>query len=272
MTYCSKCGRQLGETTNFCPSCGTRVESKVTSRETHQSFKVTDAPRVVVGNRIPGSIEINAGNSDEVVVDFDLKDADYLEWDAFQDGNLINVRCRAKPGTIWPTIGARANISLKVPKQSNLDTECNAGGITLNGVQGRLAADTFAGSIRLVDCDGSIQVGTKTGSIDLDRVNGNVNVRNIAGSINFLGTLSNGESSFKAKVGNIELKLSGESSLSIDASARVGRVNLDSDLKAQKLQSEQYTVGHRVRCELGGGANRLFAETYTGTISIRKAP
>jgi DUF4097 and DUF4098 domain-containing protein YvlB len=270
LQYCSKCGRQLPDNSNFCPFCGATVETR-SSKETHNTFKVSGNQRLVISNKIPGSIEVKSGNPDEVIVDFDLSEAEYLEWSAFQDGNLINVRCKAKPGTYWPAIAARADIKIRTPKQSDVDVECNAGGINLNGIQGRLLSDTLAGSIRLIQCDGSVQVRTKAGSIELDHVNGNVSARNLAGSITFQGTLSNGESSFMAKVGNIDVKLSGEPDLSIDASSRVGRVNLDSDLRPQKVKSEQYTVGHRLRCDIGNGTNRLFLETYTGNIGIRKA-
>ena len=59
---------------------------------THQTFNVSGIPRVIVNNRLPGSIEISGtGSESEVSVDLILHEAQYLDWSITQNGDLIAV-------------------------------------------------------------------------------------------------------------------------------------------------------------------------------------
>ena len=274
MAYCAKCGGLLPEGANFCHLCGTPVLATETKHTTHQTFAVTGVPRLIVRNDCPGSVEVTPNPTPgQIVLDWDLNEPGYLEWNASQNGDVITINCRARPGEFWPAVfslgASRANILLRVPKQVNLDLSCRFGSIEIEGVESTIVADTATGNLTFKNCSGSIDSRTHTGLIDFRNVNGRVTARNSAGSIHFSGSLGgSGESWFRTRAGNIELALTGEPSLSIDASSRVGRVNISPDLNPSQLRSEQYTVGHRISCVLGMGNNRVFAETYTGVISI----
>lgn len=272
MPYCSKCGRELAKDANYCHFCGAPVSVTVTAQPTHQTFAVTGAPRVLISNYLPGSVEVVSHDQNVVDVDFNLKQSDVLEWTATQNENLVTIGCRARRGEYWPAIlgGQRANISVKVPRKSDTDLTCRFGDVSAKGIQGNVLASTSTGGVQIRECDGYVEARTKTGAINLDKVNARVIAENYAGSINYSGTLSSGESSFRTKVGAIELVLSGEPNFAIEAHARVGTVTLAPEFKATKLQSEQYTIGHRVYSSVGLGNVKLFAETYTGTISIRR--
>jgi zinc-ribbon domain len=280
MAFCIKCGTQLAEGAKFCHSCGTPVGTAggaraEPARSIHQTFAVNGTQRVSVRNEVPGSIEITQGAGDQITVDWDLKESGYLDWDASQNGDMITISCRARPGEIWPQIASmgasRANVLVKVPNATNLDLSCRFGEITVEGVKGVLYADTATGNLVFKNCEGVIDSRTHTGHIDFQNVNGKVSARDSAGSIHFLGSLSDGESMFRTKAGNVDLFLSGDPQVTIDASSKVGRVAIAPELKTSQLRSEQYTVGHRVFSVVGSGTNRLIAETYTGTISIQPA-
>ncbi len=272
MAFCARCGKELTPNANFCYFCGASVDGS--PQLTHYSFKVTGTPRIVVNNHSAGSIEVSEGaTQDEVAVDFELRQPDFHECNAVQSENLVTVRCGTARGEFWPAAmaGPRANISVKVPRQvAGLELSCRFGGIGVSGVQGALAAETLTGDIRLRDCEGGfIDARAKAGPIALENVNGRISARVSAGPISYSGCLSPGASWFGTRVGNIELTLLGDLNLAIDASSRVGRVNIDPALSATQFRSEQYIVGHRVSLIVGTGANKLLAETRTGSISIR---
>ena len=274
MAFCAKCGTKLVQGANFCHLCGAPAVAAAATHATHQIFNVTGVPRLIVRNDCPGSIEITQNpTGGQVVLDWDLNEPSYLDWNASQSGDILTVNCRSRPGEFWPAVfslgASRANILLRIPKQANLDLSCRFGSIDVDGVEGTLVCDTATGNLTFKNCSGSIESRTHTGLIDLQNVTGRVSARNSAGSIHFSGSLGgSGESWFRTKAGSIELALFGDPDLSIDATTRVGRVNISPELKPSQLRSEQFTVGHRIVCTVGSGSNRLFAETYTGTISI----
>jgi hypothetical protein len=271
-TFCVRCGKELAPNANFCHYCGVLASSA--PRLTHYSFKAGEAPRIVVSNHCAGSVEV-AQNSveDEVSVDFELRGPDFHDYAAVQSGKLVTVRCRAARGDFWPTLIAapRANITVKVPPVvERLELGCRFGGVSAAGIRGDVAAETLTGDVRLRDCDGgSIYVRTRAGLLALGNVNGRVSARVSAGSISYSGCLSHGESYFRTGVGNIELALQGDLNLTIEASTMVGEVEVDHSMGAAQFRSEPHAVGHRVSLVVGGGVNRLFAETRTGSISIR---
>lgn len=277
MPFCSRCGTQLVSDANFCHSCGAPAVPSAVRRATHSAFSVAGVPRVVVKNTTLGSIEISQSlqkekEKEQVVVDFDVKDHEYIEWKASQNGDLIVANCRVKSGEFWPAVaslrGPRANVAVRVPVNSNLDLAARYGGVSLSGVSGDVNAETITGNISFRDSEGSASAETKTGLVSFVNHKGRISAFNTAGSITYTGTIL-GDSTLKTRAGNVDLSLVGNHDLVIDASSKVGRVNIDPSFNVRNLQSEQYMVGHTVHCTIGEGKHRLALETYTGLISIR---
>jgi len=271
MTFCARCGKELAPNANFCHSCGASVSGA--PGLTHYVFKVTRAPRVVVSNHSVGSVLVSQGAQDEVIVDFDVGQPGYHECSAVQSDNLVTARCRSGRGEFWPIImtGPRADVSVKVPRVvEGLELSCRFGAVSARGVQGPIGAETLTGEIRLNECEGGfIDARAKAGTITLENVNARVWARISAGSISYSGCPLPGESWFRTRVGNVELTLLGDLNQAIEASTRVGEVKIDPAFGATQVRSEPYAVGRRVFFTVGSGANRLFAETRTGSIWIR---
>jgi hypothetical protein len=241
-------------------------------------FSISGTPRVLVNSRSPGAIQIFGSDNNSVEVDVALREESYLDWNVAQTGDSIAVSCQPRAGAfVFPgglsLEGARADFSVKVPRQAVLDLRNRFGEIKVIGVKGSsINAESSVGSIAISDFEGTTQVTTRTGLLSLENVKGKISARNQAGSINYSGNPFFGDSSFNTKVGNIDITLAGDLNLKIDASSKVGVVSIDPSVNGTQDQSEQYGIGSRIHYTVGSGACRLFLETITGTISIHKSP
>lgn len=268
MPYCQHCGAGLSEDANFCPACGTRVLSEYEPVEKHYAFKTSGKPEVIVMNAAPGSVKVKSGSEKEVTVNLDLRVPEDLDCSVLQDGNVITVNCRAKGGFWgWPSYifrtGPKANISVSVPEEADLDLETRAGRVTVDGVRGMIVVESSAGSMNIRNCEGTVKVRTRAGSVNLSDVNGIVTARSSAGKIKFSGDLSDGESWFKTSVGSIDITLQGQPDLTVEASTSLGSVRCIPELSDSRYRRNWYTG------RIGSGKGRLIAETKTGSIKIR---
>lgn len=288
MPYCSKCGAELTADANFCSKCGTPVaKGEVMPATRHQTFKVTGKPKVVIVNRAPGKVDVKAAGEGEVTVDLDLREPDDLEFNTSQEGNTVTVRCRALVHPFrWPGYfasgGPRADITVAVPVETDLDVETSLDQITVMGIKGSVKVETSVarvilenlegivdvdgrtGLIELRSVNGTVNVDSTTGPVTLENVNGTVSVRNTTGPIRFTGSLSNGENWFRTSTGPIDLALTGKSDLAVEAYSRLGRVTCTPELTDARYERGQY-VGR-----IGSGTGKLIAETKTGSITIRQ--
>jgi hypothetical protein len=273
---------------DFCPKCGTPVvaaEAKPTPQ--HQTMKVTGKPKVVIVNRAPGRVHVQSGPQNEVSVDSYLREPEDLDWTVVQDGDVVTVRCRALVHPLrWPRYfasgGPRADVTVSVPKQADLELEAQIDEITVNGVEGTIAAESSVARVIMEDCKGTVRIRGRTGPVELrdvsgtvnvesttgpitlENVNGTVSVRNRTGPIRYSGELSTAENWFRTSTGPVELMLTGTPDLTVEAYSRLGRVTLIPELADGRYMRGQYTG------RIGSGKGRLIAETHTGSITIRR--
>jgi hypothetical protein len=289
MTYCRECGAKLPADARFCPKCGVPVarEAGEAKQNEHRVFKVTSKPRIVLVNRAPGKIDVRNAADGEVVLDLDLREPEDLDWNISQDGNTITVRCRASVHFLnWPRYfvsgGPRADISVLLPMETDLDIEAHLDQVTVAGLEGSVSIDSSLAKVNIENCEGSVRVTGKTGSvelhnvegtvtvksatgpIDLSNLKGEISVQNTTGSIKFAGSPSTGQSWFRTRTGSIDLLLQGQLDLTVEAYSRLGTVSCIPELGNARRD--------RGRCtgKMGAGSGKLIAETETGSITIRQ--
>jgi DUF4097 and DUF4098 domain-containing protein YvlB len=222
---------------------------------------------VVVASFVPGKISVKAGEDGKVDVDLDLRRAEDMDWNVYQQGDLITVTFRNTSRTYWswashPDDGPRVDISLSVPKDCDLDLENRLDRVSIVGVHGIILVTSAVASIDATDCGGRLNVRTKTGSITLEGVDGAVSAETATGQVKYSGSLSNVESWFRTRIGSIEISLKGEPDLTVDAHSGMGQVSCTLPLVDSNSQ------GGRVYGRLGAGTGRLRAETGTGNIRL----
>ncbi len=268
MSFCKSCGKELPSNARFCPSCGSPVaDISSTPTQNHRTFDVTAKPRVVLASYVPGKIGVKAAGDGKVDVDLDLRRAEDMDWNVYQQGDLISVSFRNNSRTYWswashPDGGPRADISLSVPKDCDLDLENRLDRVFVSGIQGVIVVNSAVASVEATNCSGSIKVKTRTGSISLENVNGAVSAETATGHVRYSGSLSNAENWFRTSVGTIDISLKGEPDLTVDAHSGIGPVTCTLPLVDSRSQ------GGRVYGRLGAGTGRLRAETSTGSIRL----
>ena len=171
MPYCKKCGAEILADANFCAKCGTPVTKEAVAATKHQTFKVTEKPKVIIVNRAPGKVDVKTGVEGEVTVDLDLRETDDVEWNVSQEANTITVKCRALVHPFrWPRYfasgGPRVDMIISVPKETDLDLEASLDHVTVTGIKGSVKAETSVARVSLESLEGTIDVTGKNG---LDR-------------------------------------------------------------------------------------------------------
>jgi DUF4097 and DUF4098 domain-containing protein YvlB len=229
--------------------------------------KVSGKPRIVINHRVPGTVELKAGSAGEVVVDVEPRPTENVIWNVSQTGNVVAVDCHIRDIWDWPghifSGAPRTNLRVSVPAESDLDIRSRVDRVTVMGINGMLVVESAAGVISMQDCAGVVQVRNRAGQIELQNVKGTVWADNAAGHIAFSGSLSNGESMFRTRLGDIDLTLQGEHNLRVEAYATLGRVSVIPELVGSRYDGGTY-VGR-----IGSETGRLVAETKAGTITIR---
>jgi hypothetical protein len=268
LPFCKSCGKELPSSARFCPSCGSPVAAvSSVPTQNHRTFDVSAKPRVVVASYVPGKISVKAGAEGKVDVDVDLRRAEDMDWNIYQQGDLITASFRNTSRTYWswashPDDGPRADISLTVPEKCDLDLENRLDKVSVIGVQGVIVVNSAVASVDATDCGGSVKVRTKTGSISLENVNGAVSAETATGQVRYSGSLASAENWFRTSIGLIDISLKGEPDLAVDAHSGIGQVTCTLPLAESRSQ------GGRVYGRLGAGTGRLRAETSTGNIRL----
>ncbi|MGD0159153.1 MAG: DUF4097 family beta strand repeat-containing protein [Candidatus Bathyarchaeia archaeon] len=288
MPYCRKCGAELAADANFCSKCGTPVaQAQAVPASQHQTFKVSGKPRLVVVNRSPGKVDVRPGADGEVTVDLQLREPDDVECSVSQSGSTVTVRCRALVHPFrWPRYfgsgGPRSDISVLVPKESEVHVEASLDQVTVDGIKGEVNVDTSiakiyianvegkvhakarTGQIEISNVNGTVTVENKTGPVTLENTNGTVSIQNRMGPIKFSGSLSTTENWFRTRMGSIELQLTGNPDLTVEAYTHLGSVTPSPDIADWHYERGRY-VGR-----IGSGTGKLLIETRTGSVDIHR--
>ncbi len=287
MPFCPNCGSELPKDARFCPSCGRPVSSTIGQplRE-RRTFRVTGKPKLTLFQRAPGRINVEPGAEGQVIVDVDLREPEDVDWSATQEGQAVIVKARALVHPFrWPRYfysgGPKVDITVTVPKQTDLDLSTSIAQTTVKGLSGFMSLECSVTKISVEKCEGNIKIRGRTGQIDvrdfegeisvdsttgpvtMENVTGTVFARNTTGPIKFNGILSGSENRFRTSTGPIEITLQRQSDLAVDAYSRIGTVTCVPELTDARYERGQY-IGH-----IGSGVRKLLIETTTGPITIR---
>jgi hypothetical protein len=195
-----------------------------------------------------------------------------------QDGSRISINVKHWSLLRFFHIGY-VNLEIYMPTNSDIQMQCNAGTLDIEGISGRINASTNMGTITVASCqlaDGSrlsTNAGTMTirqstlhgatrghtnaGTISIveSALQGNAAFTTDAGTIHFDGELlPNSDSLFKTNAGTIDAIVPSDSSFALTAHTRLGSVHND---------FHDNLVGH-------GPYARLSLESQMGTVSVRR--
>jgi hypothetical protein len=160
----------------------------------------------------------------------------------------------------------------------------SGGGIKLAGSKGRAQVHTSGGPIRITDVTGDVDASTSGGPIFVERSSGRmkahtsgggIEIREATGAIDastaggpVTATLRGQpkeECRFYTSGGSIDIGLSGDIHMDLDASASGGRVWTDFPVTLSSHRPE-----HELRTPLNGGGPRLYLHTSGGGINVHR--
>ena len=154
---------------------------------------------------------------------------------------------------------------------TRLDVNTFSGDLTASNIAGDAQIGTISGSVRLTDMRGSVEANTVSGDIDLRNVTARlVRAKTTSGDVTFEGSVDpSGRYELGAHSGDIRLHIPRDASAQLTVSTWSGGINSQFPIT---LRPGEHGIGaataKRFTFDIGGGAARITAETFSGDITI----
>jgi hypothetical protein len=184
-----------------------------------------------------------------------------------QSGNQVKIEAKF-PNVSWGmNIGRRSlTLTLKVPRESNLDINTGDGSMTATGARGELRFHTGDGRIEATGLDGRLHVSSGDGGVRVDGRFDLLDVHTGDGSIDAAarpGSTIDSPWSVRTGDGGVSLRLPGDFRANIDARTGDGGVTLDLPVTVSG------TVKHNsVQGSINGGGGSLTVRTGDGAVRL----
>ncbi len=154
---------------------------------------------------------------------------------------------------------------------NRLDVNTFSGGLTVRTVTGDVEISTTSGDVSIDDLKGNADVQTVSGEIRLREVTAkSVRAHTTSGDVGFEGTIdSTGRYELSTNSGDVGLHIPRDASAQVTVSTWNGTVDTQFPIT---LAPGEHNVGvatsKRYTFQLGSGAARITAETFSGDITI----
>lgn len=254
-----------------------------------QTFKVSGTPNVRL-NTGDGHIHVESWDRSEVQCKYEKRgrtqsDIDRIEINATQNGNSIQVEARIRGRGSWMSY-ATLNLTVFVPRQTNLNAHTGDGNIEARGVTGEIELNTGDGRVAASNLNGNLNVRTGDGSVELMDVSGRLsaqtgdgwmkirgrfeelNARTGDGSIDITvdrGSKMNTAWKLTTGDGSIKLGLPDDFSADLDVHTNDGSITTDLPVTISGR------IGRTLQGRLNQGGNTLTVHTGDGSITLRRS-
>jgi DUF4097 and DUF4098 domain-containing protein YvlB len=175
-------------------------------------------------------------------------------------------------GTRGPVEARAQNGDLEIDDvTSRLDVSTFSGDLVASNISGDAKIGTISGSIRLSDARGGVEVSTVSGDIDLRGVTArSVRAKTTSGDVTFDGLIdASGRYELVTHSGDIRLHVQRDASAQLTVSTWSGAINSQFPIT---LKPGEHGIGaastKRFTFDIGGGAARITADTFSGDITI----
>lgn len=166
-----------------------------------------------------------------------------------------------------PVVGYTSGGSISLEScVGDADIHTSGGSIRIGDVEGSVDARTSGGSVSIEKAEGNVIAKTSGGSIHVEEVMGAIEAITSGGSVS--ATISRqpkGRCMLKTSGGSVNVVLSDDIAVDLNASTSSGRVICDMDVTVQGKISKNKLVG-----KINGGGPELYLRTSGGKITIQK--
>jgi DUF4097 and DUF4098 domain-containing protein YvlB len=154
---------------------------------------------------------------------------------------------------------------------TRLDVTTLSGEITAGTITGDIAISSLSGEVHVTDVRGNVDVGTVSGDIDLRGITAKtVRAKTTSGEVTYDGTIDPaGRYELSTHSGDIGLHVPRDANAQLTVSTWSGTIDSQFPI-VLKPGEHGISVGKskRFTFEIGGGAARIAAETFSGDINI----
>ncbi len=175
-------------------------------------------------------------------------------------------------GTRGPVEAHAQNGDLEIDDvTSRLDVSTFSGDLVASNITGDAKVGTISGSVRLTDMRGGVEVNTVSGDIDLRGVTArSVRAKTTSGDVTFDGLIDpSGRYELITHSGDVRLHVQRDASAQLTVSTWSGGINSQFPIT---LKPGEHGIGaastKRFTFDIGGGAARITADTFSGDITI----
>jgi hypothetical protein len=222
------------------------------AKDFRRNYTLVPGGQIFIEN-VLGDIRIKGfkGDSIEIVGNNKGDGSDLIEVLDNSIGNRIDIRIRPTP---FPGSPARVDFEVLVPNSVEYNFTrifSFSGNVFIEGVVGRLRAESVRGSVALKDIKGLVSASSFSGNVSVD-----------------LGkTQDRGNMMFSSISGNIDVSASSDLDALVDISCSSGLLRTDFPLEIQELR---YGPGRSARGRLGTGMQILHIRSVTGRVNFIK--
>ena len=175
-------------------------------------------------------------------------------------------------GTRGPVEGHSDNGSVEVDDATaRVDLSTFSGHLQASDITGDAHLEAISGEIKLQDIRGTVDASTVSGGIDLIGVTSkSVRAKTTSGDVTFDGLVdSNGRYELSSHSGDIRLRVQRDASAQLSVATWNGAIDSQFPITLKPGQQRIGTLNaKRFTFEIGSGAARIIAETFSGDITI----
>jgi hypothetical protein len=222
------------------------------AKDFRRNYTLEPGGQVFIEN-VLGDISVKGfkGDSIEIVGKIKGDESDLIEVLDNSTGNRIEIRIRP---TQFPGSNARIDFEVRVPNAIEYNFTrifSFSGNVYIEGVAGRLRAESVRGSVALKDVKGLVSAMSFSGNINVD-----------------IGkTQDRGNMMFSSISGSIDVSAPSDLNALVDISCSSGLLRTDFPLEIQELR---YGPGRSARGRLGTGMQILHIRSVTGRVNLIK--
>lgn len=263
--------------------------------DTTVAFDKDGTVTLIAGN---GDIRVTGSSSGQLRVRA-TGEEDNIRFDASSSRATIEVAGSHRGGDTKFEIGVPQGVRVIARSQSGdveirgtrgeVEVHAQSGDVTVEDVSTRLTVSTLSGGITAANIVGDLEIGTTSGDVKINDLRGNADVSTVSGDIDLRGVTSklvrakttSGDVTFDGLVdpaGRYDLAAhSGDIRIHVqrDASAQLTVSTWNGGIDSQfpiTLKPGEHGIGvsnaKRFTFDIGGGAARISAETFSGDITV----
>lgn len=243
----------------FLRDCGDRWNDdndRVPACEVRDATLPAPGTRLIVDGHQNGSVRVYGWDRNEVLVRSLIQTWGETRADAQALAREVRVetggdRIRADGPSTRRRASWAVSYEVWVPRKTNIDVETHNGGISAEGIEGRLYLEAVNGGISLREVAGDVRAETTNGGVSAV----------LSGT-----TWRGGGLDLSTTNGGVTLEIPRGYNAELETGTVNGGMNIDFPITVQG------TIGRRINTRLGAGGPRLRATTTNGGVRIRQAP